>query len=120
MSEHIVINGMLDNGYNVDQSEEIDNIEEIQEILAEAKLIEDKLEQINFLLSNEVMEEIIFNEAYELASSALYIENNGIAFELKDIDSKYSDEKNENCEDVVDDAQTLIVKSTVKNNNELN
>lgn len=98
MAEHIVIDNLLRDGIMLPMEADDDTkerFEKITALLTEAKEIEDPAEQAEFLMDNDLTGEVIFQEAYDLADEALYIEKGEMAFDLAEIDDHYIDEEPE-------------------------
>ena len=135
MAEHIVLDTLLEKGISVPTDapiEVIERFDKITTLIAEAKKIEDPSDQADFLFDNDLTSELIFQDAYDLASTSLYIEPDEIAFQLSEIDESFSEtgehltvehEKEEGEKKENGDEETLIApvgKSNKKDMSHLN
>lgn len=117
MAEHIVLESFLENGFegNPETDEEKAHFAEIREVLETARGIEDHGEQLEFLFENSATGDLIFEKAYELASSAFYIESGEVAFNLDEMDSHFGDDSDE--DDAEEIKKDVEVPPVVKKDN---
>ena len=96
MAEHMVLDNLLEHGMQEEVPEGDEEKEQLN--LINAALIHAKTlgegEQAEYLFENATTGELIFDKAYQVASTALYIEDDELAFHLSEIDSHFDDEDN--------------------------
>jgi hypothetical protein len=119
MAEHIVMQGLIDDGFSAIPSseEEKEHYGSIQSALAEAKTLPTPADQAQFIFENPITGDLVFEQAYELASTAIYVEKDEVSFSLKDIDCHFADSEENNSEE---DAATSsegesLIKGTITN-----
>lgn len=91
MAEHLVMNGLLESGIHgePENAEEREQLEELKKHIEYAKTLSTPDEQVEYLLHNEITTDLILDQAYQIATSAIYIEEDETVFYIKDIDSHY-------------------------------
>lgn len=113
MAEHIVLDNLLEQGYDEkpEGPEEKETFDKVQEALTYVKELE-RGEQVEYLFDHPIVGDIIMEKAYNVASTAFYIENDEIAFHLSEIDSHFGDDEEElTDEDIIEDTTTEIQMS---------
>lgn len=124
MSEHIVMANLLEFGFGPvgTTPEQEEHFKKIEEVLEKARLLEDPLEQAGFIFENPLTGDLIFEQAYDMAASSIYLEEGELAFSLDDMNSHFSDEDADgNKTDSKDDGSNeTISKATTKDSSHLN
>ncbi len=106
MAEHVVLEGILENGVEgePENAEEQEKFEEAIRAVAHAKTLATIDEQTEYLYENSATGELILERAYHVASTAFYIEEDEIAFSLREI-ADHFDNKEETSGDVKDESE---------------
>lgn len=125
MAEHIVLDGLLENGVQgtPENAEEQEQFEEAQKALEHAKTLATTDEQAEYLFENSTTGELILEKAYQVASTAFYIEEDEMAFHLKEMDEHFSNkEPGEEKEETLDEKEfaSLITTAPPKDTRHLN
>lgn len=105
MAEHVVLEGLLTEGVHGDPEtpEEQERLEEAEKAIAHAKTLPTLSEQTEYLFGNATTGELILEKAYQVASSSFYIEEDEMAFSLKEMEDHF--DKKEAAEGAEDSSE---------------
>ncbi len=114
MAEHIVLDGLLENGVQgePENAEEQEQLEEAQKALIHAKTLATTDEQAEYLFENSTTGELILEKAYLVASTAYYIEEDETAFFIKEMDEHFSNKETEEKQEAPDEKEFASLITT--------